>query len=159
MILNTPSFPSNPKKNIKHANIYGMAKTVKHCTILQRTATILLCSAKVTTQKQFLHRNKNKHLLNILSTTTWQSRCELGISYVPQLIFAVTPEKFSLQLYLKVLHPSKPMISQYFFFSWKFWLSSHLIPKMMKVIASLKSEIIFIQMERTVGCRVLSPKL
>ena len=27
MILNPPSFPSNPKKNIKHANFYGTAKT------------------------------------------------------------------------------------------------------------------------------------
>ena len=33
-----------------------------------------------------------------------------------QLIFAVTPKNISLQLYLKVLHPSKPMILPKFFF-------------------------------------------
>ena len=49
IVLNTPSFPFNPKKEYKACQFLWKGKDCVHCTLLQGTGTIPLCGAKLTT--------------------------------------------------------------------------------------------------------------
>lgn len=65
IVLNTPSFPFNPKKEYKTYQFLWKGKDRVHCyhTAENRYNTSLQCKADHVKQL-FSSRNKNKHLLN-----------------------------------------------------------------------------------------------
>lgn len=65
-MLNTPSFPSTLKKNIKHANIYGMARlssTVPYC---REQPQYFSAVQKVTTLEIVLAQEQEQALIEYL---------------------------------------------------------------------------------------------